>query len=103
VPQALVTSPWQLLVLRALLGVFDGGLMPSVMATIALRSPGERRGWVFGLTAAATSLGGAAGPALGAAAADLFGLRASFVLTAVVLTAAGLWAALAVKPMRRGI
>ena len=100
VPQALVTSPWQLLALRAGLGIFDGGLMPSVMATIALRSPVERRGWVFGLTAAATSLGGAAGPALGAAAADLFGLRASFVLTAVVLTAAGVWAAVAVKPQR---
>src|SRR5919198_6562924 len=84
-PQALVRSPWQLLALRAALGLFDGGLMPSVMATVALRSPSARRGWVFGLTATATSLGNAAGPAAGAAAATAFGLRASFVLTGLVL------------------
>jgi DHA1 family multidrug resistance protein-like MFS transporter len=99
-PQALVTAPWQLLALRAALGLFDGGLMPSVMATIALRSPPARRGWIFGLTATATSLGNAAGPAAGAVAASAFGLRASFVLTSAVLTAAGVWAgfALASRP-----
>jgi DHA1 family multidrug resistance protein-like MFS transporter len=101
VPQALVTTPWQLLGLRALMGLFDGGLMPSVMATIALRSPVERRGWVFGLTAAATSLGGAVGPAVGAGAAALLGLRASFIFTAVVVTMAGLWAGAAIKPLPR--
>jgi MFS family permease len=95
VPQALVTAPWQLLILRACLGLFDGGLMPSVMALIALRSPVARRGWVFGLTATATSLGNAAGPAAGAIAATYFGLRASFLLTAIVLVAAGVWVAVA--------
>jgi len=99
VPQALVTSPWQLLGLRAALGIFDGGLMPSVMATIALRSPTDRRGWVFGLTAAATSLGGAVGPAVGAAAAALLGLRASFLFTAFVVTLAGVWAGVAIRPL----
>jgi DHA1 family multidrug resistance protein-like MFS transporter len=103
VPQALVTSPWQLLGLRAALGIFDGGLMPSVMATIAMRSPNERRGWVFGLTAAATSLGGAVGPAVGAAAAALIGLRASFVFTAFVVTLAGVWAGLAIKPLPKAV
>ena len=75
-------------------GVFTGGMMPGVMATIALRSPAARRGWVFGLTATATSLGNAAGPALGALAAGAFGLRASFLLTGAVMTGAGLWVAL---------
>lgn len=97
-PQAIVTSPWQLLGLRAALGIFDGGLMPSVMATIALRSPVARRGLIFGLTAMATSLGNAAGPAAGALAASAFGLRASFILTALVLTTAGVWVALALAP-----
>jgi DHA1 family multidrug resistance protein-like MFS transporter len=94
-PQALVASAWQLLGLRAALGVFDGGLMPSVMATIALRSPAPRRGWVFGLTATATSLGNAVGPAAGAAAASTLGLRASFLFTGSVLLVAGVWVALA--------
>ena len=77
-------------------GIFDGGLMPSVMATIALRSPAERRGWIFGLTATATSLGNAvrSRPA-GAAAASAFGLRSSFIITGIVLLLAALWVAVA--------
>jgi MFS transporter, DHA1 family, multidrug resistance protein len=101
-PQALVTSPWQLLALRAILGVFTGGLFPGVMATIAVRSPAARRGWVFGVTATATALGNAAGPLVGAWAAGAFGLRAAFVITAAALTAAGVWVALALSPSRRG-
>jgi MFS transporter, DHA1 family, multidrug resistance protein len=99
-PQALVTSPWQLLALRALLGVFTGGLFPGVMATIAVRSPASRRGWVFGVTATATALGNAAGPLVGAWAAGAFGLRAAFVVTAAALTAAGVWVALSLAPRR---
>ena len=99
-PQALVTSPWQLLALRALLGVFTGGLFPGVMATIALRSPAARRGWIFGVTATATALGNAAGPLVGAWVAGAFGLRAAFVFTAAALTAAGVWVALSLSPSR---
>jgi MFS transporter, DHA1 family, multidrug resistance protein len=97
IPQALVTSVWQLLALRAALGLFTGGLLPSVMATVALRTPVERRGVIFGLTATATSLGSAAGPAAGAAIASIVGLRGAFVATAVALTIAGLWIAATLK------
>lgn len=93
-PQGLVTSPWQLLALRACQGVFTGGLLPGVMATIALRTPAPRRGLVFGLTATATALGNAAGPLTSAAVVGVFGLRAVFWLTAAVLTAAGIWVAM---------
>lgn len=96
-PQALVTSPWQLLFLRVCLGIFTGGLMPGVMASIALRSPAERRGWIFGLTATAMSLGNAVGPAAGALAAGATGLRGTFVFTAFALTAAGVWVAVALR------
>jgi MFS transporter, DHA1 family, multidrug resistance protein len=101
-PQALVTSPWQLLALRALLGVFTGGLFPGVMATIAIRSPAARRGWIFGVTATATALGNGAGPLVGAWVAGAFGLRAAFVFTAAALTAAGVWVAMSLSPSRRG-
>lgn len=94
-PQALVTSAWQLLALRTILGIFTGGLLPGVMATIALRTPPARRGWIFGLTTTATALGGAIGPLAGAWAAGAFGLRAAFLVTSAVLTAAGFWVALA--------
>jgi DHA1 family multidrug resistance protein-like MFS transporter len=96
-PQAFVTTPLQLLALRAVQGAFTGGLMPGVMASIALRTPAARRGVVFGLTATATSLGNAAGPLAGAAVAGSFGLRGAFVVTAVVLTLAGLWVGVALR------
>ncbi|HEV2123990.1 MAG TPA: MFS transporter [Chloroflexota bacterium] len=96
-PQAMVTAAWQLVLLRAVLGLFTGGLLPSVMTTIALRTPVERRGIVFGLTATATALGNAAGPAAGAAVASVAGLRGAFVATAVALTIAGIWVAIALS------
>lgn len=100
-PQALVTSPWQLLTLRAILGIFTGGLLPGVMATIALRTPPTRRGWIFGLTATATALGGAVGPLVGAGVAGAFGLRAAFIVTSLALTAAGFWVALSLTARPR--
>jgi MFS transporter, DHA1 family, multidrug resistance protein len=97
-PQALVTTPLQLLLLRAGLGIFTGGLFPGVMATIALRSPASRRGVIFGVTATATALGNAAGPLVSAWVAGAFGLRAAFLVTATALTAAGVWVAFALAP-----
>ena len=88
-PQAFVETPWQLLALRAVQGTFTGGLIPGVMAIIAVRTPVARRGLVFGLTATATALGNAFGPIAGATAVSFFGLRGAFVVTALVMGAAG--------------
>jgi len=92
-PQAWVSDPYELLVWRAVLGLFTGGLMPGTMAVVAVKTPARHRGWVFGLTTTATALGGAAGPVLGATAATTLGLRATFVVTGAVLSVAGTWAA----------
>jgi len=50
-PQCLVQQVWQLLLLRMLLGVFLGGLMPSANALLAGLVTQERRGAAFGLAA----------------------------------------------------
>ena len=92
-PQAWVSGPYELLAWRAVLGLFTGGLMPGTMAVVAVQTPARHRGWVFGLTTTATALGGAAGPVLGATAATVLGLRATFIVTGAVLTVAGGWAA----------
>lgn len=99
-PQALVSSPWQLLALRALLGVFAGGIQPVAMAIIGLVTPPDSRGWVFGLTATAGALGNAVGPAAGALLAAQLGLRSSFVFTACALTLAGVWIATSLRTPR---
>lgn len=94
VPQALAQTPSQLLVLRALTGTFLGAVVPVGMARVALVTPAASRGWVFGLTTTATTLGNAAGPLLAATIAANLGFRAAFLFASAVVTGAGLWAAL---------
>jgi MFS transporter, DHA1 family, multidrug resistance protein len=90
-PMAVVRDPWQLAVLQALMGVAAGGLIPSANALIAHLTPVERRGAIFGLTAALGGLGGFVGPLLGASLATSLGFRATFVAAgALLLVVAGM-------------
>jgi DHA1 family multidrug resistance protein-like MFS transporter len=90
-PMALVRDPWQLAILQGLLGVAAGGLIPSANALVAHLTPVERRGAVFGLTAALSGVGGFVGPLLGALLATSLGFRATFVAAgALMLAIAGL-------------
>jgi DHA1 family multidrug resistance protein-like MFS transporter len=100
-PQAMVGTPLQLLIVRAAIGIFAGGIQPVGMAMVALGTPPERRGLVFGLTTTATSMGNTVGPLLGASIASAVSLRASFVFTSAMLTLAGLWIALMLREERR--
>ncbi len=72
--------PWFFLG-RILAGV-TGANMTAANAYIADVSPPEKRAANFGLVAAAFGLGFIAGPALGGAIGDQFGLRAPFLVTA---------------------
>jgi len=74
-----------------LLGFFLGGLMPSANALVAETVPLERRGVAFGLTAGASSLANLVGPLSGAGIATSWGMRAVFLATGVLFTAAGIW------------
>jgi MFS transporter, DHA1 family, multidrug resistance protein len=105
-PMALARSPWQLAALQAALGVAAGGLIPSANALIAHRTPVERRGMVFGLTAALSGLGGFIGPLLGAVLATGLGFRATFVAAGALLLAMGgmvLFAGSATESSSRGV
>jgi DHA1 family multidrug resistance protein-like MFS transporter len=90
-PMAAVRDPWQLAILQGLLGVAAGGLIPSANALVAHLTPVEKRGAVFGLTAALSGVGGFIGPLLGALLATSLGFRATFVAAgALMLAIAGL-------------
>ncbi len=91
-PQALVDEVWQLILLRMLLGIFLGGLMPSANALVAAATPRERRGAAFGITSSATALSHAVGPIFGAAVASYWGLRAVFLATGCVYALSAVWA-----------
>ncbi|MCL4369303.1 MAG: MFS transporter [Chloroflexi bacterium] len=81
-PQGFVQQVWQLLVLRMLLGVFLGGLMPTANALVAVIVPQQRRGAAYGLTATASGLANGVGPLMAAAIVTQLGMRAVFVATA---------------------
>lgn len=91
VPQAFVTSVFQLIVLRGLLGVFDGGLLPAANALIAQQSAdkgganSESHGTTYGLVYLANGMGFALGPLTGGLLAATVGLRSVFLVTAAIL------------------
>jgi DHA1 family multidrug resistance protein-like MFS transporter len=84
-PMAVVRDPWQLALLQALMGVAAGGLIPSANALIAHLTPLERRGAIFGLTAALSAVGGFVGPLAGAFLATGLGFRATFIASGTLL------------------
>lgn len=83
-PQSLVTSAWQLLLLQALTGAAAGGIVPSISALLArYTEPGEE-GSVYGIDNSIVAAARAAAPLVGSVIALWFNLRATFLATAVV-------------------
>ncbi len=84
-PQALVHTPLQLLVLRVAGGAFLGGTMPAVNALIARTADRERHGTVYGLSSSVNAAGAAVGPMIGASVAATLGYPWVFIAMAVIL------------------
>jgi MFS transporter, DHA1 family, multidrug resistance protein len=84
-PQALVTSAYQLLPLRAIIGFFVAGIEPSTQSMIVKNTDDSQRGGVLGITHSVRLSGQAIGPLVGGGLGALFGYRVPFVLTAVLL------------------
>lgn len=91
IPQALVGNVWELLILRGLMGLCFGGIIPSANALIAQMIPEGRKGSAFGVVSSVSSLGSASGPLIGAVIAAAISTRAVFLLTGFTLLMAALW------------
>ena len=90
-PQAAVTNVYQLLILRAGLGVFASGIIPTIN-TIIQRSTAERdRGGIYGIFQSGLLVGNMAGPLTGGFLAASLGLRPIFLITAAIFGVALLW------------
>ncbi|MGL6236042.1 MAG: MFS transporter [Segniliparus sp.] len=74
-----------LLMLRALMGAAEGGVLPLVQPLLVHSAEPKRRGFVMGLVqgTAAGLIGGVLGPIVIVFLADQFGWRAAFAATAV--------------------
>lgn len=83
--RAFATNVWQLFILRAIMGL-TSGYIPNAMALVASQVPRERSGWALSTLSTAQISGVIGGPLLGGFLADHVGLRAVFIITAILLT-----------------
>lgn len=74
-PQGLVTSAWQLLLLRGMTGIGIGGTVTSLTALLAQYTKQGEEGSVYGLDAALVSGSRTIGPLLGGSLATWLGMR----------------------------
>jgi DHA1 family multidrug resistance protein-like MFS transporter len=80
---SLVVSPWQLLAVRFGIGLL-GGFGPITTSLVTLGAPQKEVAPAIGRLQAIQILATAVGPTLGGLVADTFGIRTSFVVTAVL-------------------
>src|SRR5690625_4836479 len=79
-PGAFVTNIWQLIILRFLVGIAIGGIIPLRIAYIRQEAPLSMQGIVLGYNTSLRFLGNIIGPALGGMLASLFGFASVFVV-----------------------
>jgi MFS family permease len=88
IPQAFVTAGWQLILLRFLMGLSLGGLLPCIASVIRHSAPEGGAGKFLGYSTSAQYAGQVAGPLLGGFVGGELGMRPVFLATAVLLAAA---------------
>ncbi|HLS20869.1 MAG TPA: MFS transporter [Bacillota bacterium] len=88
-PGAFVTNIWQLIILRFLVGIAIGGLIPVRMAYIRQVAPLSMQGEVIGYSTSLRFLGNIIGPALGGLLSSFYGFGSVFIVTSALLVIAG--------------
>lgn len=100
IPQAFVTSDWQLILLRFLMGLSLGGLLPCIASVIRHNVPENMVGGTLGYSVSAQYTGQVVGPLAGGFVGGHIGMRAVFLGTSVLM-AAGAIANLVVRRQGR--
>lgn len=91
IPQALVANVWQLVASRFLLGIFMGGLLPSVYALIRRYTPDGMESRAYSLNSSTLSLGNMLGPVIGGVLGGWITIRGVFLLSTVLLLLNSVW------------
>lgn len=92
IPQAFVHTVWQLLLVRFIMGVFMGGLLPSANALIRHYTPDGMESRAFGFNASTLALGNMLGSLVGGFLAVYIGIEGIFIISGILLLANTLWA-----------
>ncbi|MHA6309892.1 MFS transporter [Pantoea sp. S-LA4] len=89
IPQAFITAAWQLVLLRFLMGMALGGLLPCITAIIRHSVPGSQVGRMLGYSTSAQYIGQVTGPLFGGLVGGSFGMRPVFLATSAVMLLCG--------------
>lgn len=84
-PQALAHNIPVLLIGRFCLGLFVGGMIPSLNVLVKKLAPKDIQATAFGINSSSTFLGNLLGPLLGSTVAAAYGIRSVFYVTMFVL------------------
>ena len=96
-----VTSPFQLGVLRFMLGFADGAMLPAVQTLLVKYSSDQVTGRIFGYNQSFMYLGNVVGPLMGATVSAMAGFRWVFAATAVVVLLNVIQLAIALRRRRQ--
>ena len=94
IPQAFVTTGWQLVALRFLMGLALGGLLPCVTSIIRHNVPDGIVGRVLGYSTSSQYAGQVVGPLLGGFVGGHIGMRAVFLGTSLLMELGAVYASL---------
>jgi MFS family permease len=100
IPQAFVTNEWQLVVLRFLMGLALGGLLPCIAAIIRHSVPESIAGRMLGYSTSSQYVGQVLGPLTGGYLGGHFGMRMVFIGTFALMAACAV-AMMVLRPLRR--
>lgn len=91
IPQAFVTQGWQLVVLRFLMGLSLGGLLPCIATVIRHSVPAAVAGSMLGYSISSQYVGQVAGPVLGGLVGGHYGMRTVFFATCALMALGAGW------------
>lgn len=91
IPQAFVTQSWQLIILRFLMGLALGGLLPCIAAVIRHNVPENYLGTVLGYSMSCQFAGQFLGPLLGGFVGGHLGISWVFLITSLILVTSAIY------------
>jgi DHA1 family multidrug resistance protein-like MFS transporter len=90
-PQAFVQELWQLIILRFLLGLCLGGMLPSINSLIRHYAPEGMESRTYGYSNSAMFIGNMLGPIIAGFLASQLGIRSIFIWATFLLLANAVW------------
>ncbi len=80
-----IYNPYLLAIVRCILGLSLGGMLPVLYTLVSQNSPIQKRGGIMGIASSAQVLGNLLGPTLSGIIASQIGIRPVFLISALIL------------------